>query len=91
MMTKPIDSHSDSVLLFETARGAVRYCLNCHKVSIEFENLLVDFTFSDFLNFRHSLELMDFEAIAEKKCVFVVSAKVDLGISECLFERSVSS
>jgi hypothetical protein len=66
MMTKPIDSHSDSVLLFETARGAVRYCLNCHKVSIEFENLLVDFMLSDFLNFRHSLELMDFEAIAEK-------------------------
>jgi hypothetical protein len=67
MMTRPIDSHPDSVLLFETAKGPARYCLNCHKVSIEFENLLVDFTLQDFLNFRYSLDLMDFEAIAEKK------------------------
>ena len=76
MMTKPIDSHPDSVLLSETAKGAVRYCPNCHRISIEFENLLVDFTLQDFLNFRHSLDLMDFEAIAEQNACLPLRRKL---------------
>lgn len=65
-MIKPIDSHPDALLLFQTKKGSVWYCSHCHKVNIEFENLLVDFTLQEFLSFRYSIDVVNFNEIAEK-------------------------